>query len=47
MKELSIKGVIYIPDDMTLLEFCEKFNEMMDKEEFGFSGGIKELQTED
>ena len=44
MKELKIDGVILIPDNMNLQEFCEKFNEMMDKEEFGFSGRIKELE---
>ena len=44
MKELKIDGVILIPDNMTLQEFCNKFNEMMDKGEFGFSGGIKELE---
>jgi hypothetical protein len=43
MRELKIDGVIHIPDDMTLQWFCEKFNEMMDKGEFSFSGGIKEI----
>ena len=44
MKELKIDGVILIPDEMTLQEFCEKFNKIMDKDEFGFSGRIKELE---
>ena len=42
MKELRIDGVINIPDDMTLQQFCEMFNEIMDKCDFGFSGHIKE-----
>ena len=44
MKELKIDGVIHIPDDMTLQEFCDKFNKIMDDEEFGFSGWIKEME---
>ena len=46
MKELKNDGVIYIPDKMTLQQFCEKFNEIMDKYDFGFSGGIKEIETD-
>ena len=46
MKEIKINGVIYIPDKMTLQQFCEKFNLIMDKENFEFSGGIKETETE-
>ena len=46
MKELKIDGVINIPDDMTLQQFCEMFNEIMDKYDFGFSGGIKEIETD-
>ncbi len=44
MKELKIDGVILIPDDMTLQEFSEKFNEVLDKGEICFSGGIKEVE---
>ncbi len=36
MKELKIIGVISIPDDMTLQQFCEMFNEIMDKYDFCF-----------
>ena len=46
MKELKIDGVVYIPDDMTLQQFCKKFNEIIDKHNFGFTGGIKEIETE-
>ena len=46
MKELKIDGVINIPHDMELREFCEKFNAIMDKEEFCFSGGIKEIEAD-
>ena len=42
MKELRIDGVINIPDDMTLQQFCEMFNEIIDKYDFDFSGHIKE-----
>lgn len=28
MKELKIDGVINIPDDMTLQQFCKMFNEI-------------------
>lgn len=42
MKELKIDGVINIPDDMALQQFCEMFNEIMDKYDFDFSGHIKE-----
>ena len=44
MKELKINGVISIPDDMTLQQFCETFNKIMDKYDFGFSGHIKEQE---
>ena len=44
MKELKINGVISIPADMTLQQFCEMFNEIMDKYDFGFSGHIKEQE---
>ncbi len=44
MKELKINGVISIPDDMTLQQFCEMFNEIMDKYDFYFSGRIKEQE---
>ena len=46
MKELKIYGVINIPNDMALQEFCEKFNAIMDEEEFYFSGGIKEIEID-
>ena len=46
MKKLKIDGIILIPDDMTLQQFCEKFNEVLDKGEICFSGGIKEIETE-
>lgn len=46
MKELKINGILYVEDDMTLQQFCEKFNEIMDKEKFAFSGGIKEIDKE-
>lgn len=46
MKELKINGTIRIPDDMTLQQFCEMFNEIMDKYDFGFSGGIKEQEEQ-
>ena len=44
MKELKIDGTMHIPDDMTLQQFCEMLNEMMDKGEFSFSGRIKEIE---
>ncbi len=46
MKKLKIDGIILIPDDMTLQEFSEKFNNVLDKGEICFSGGIKEIETE-
>ena len=46
MKELKIDGVICIPNDITLQQFCEKFNEIMDKYDFSFSGFIKEIETD-
>lgn len=44
MKELKIDGIILIPDDMSLQEFAKKFNEVLDKGEICFSGGIKEIE---
>ena len=44
MKELRIDGIILIPDDMTLQQFCEKFNEVLVKGKICFSGGIKEIE---
>lgn len=46
MKELKIDGIILIPDHMSLQEFAEKFNDVLDQGEICFSGGIKELETE-
>ena len=46
MKELKIDGIILIPDDMSLQEFAEKFNDVLDKGEICFSGGIKEIEKE-
>ena len=43
MKELKIDGIILISDDMSLQEFAEKFNEVLDNGEICFSGGIKEI----
>ena len=43
MKELKIDGIILIPDDMSLKEFAEKFNDVLDKGKICFSGGIKEI----
>ena len=46
MKELKIDGIILIPDDMSLQEFAEKFNDVLDKGKICFSGGIKEIEKE-
>ena len=46
MKELKIDGIILIPDDMSLQDFAENFNEVLDKGKICFSGGIKEIEKE-
>ena len=46
MKELKINGVISIPADMTLQQFCEMFNEIMDKYDFGFSAILKSKKSD-